>query len=251
MKLGFSTLALFMKSLEEMLEIASKDGFQLIEILCEGPYWPRRLLKDKMFPETLESYDVELFLHAPTIDLNPASINQGIREETKKQTMETIDLAHHINATTITTHPGLIHRKDDRIRKMAIEFAKETLKECSIYADDLEVKLSIENMPGKYSYLCNNPIEHEQFIKACECLATVDIGHANTTEDLEKFFKIENIAYHHINDNNGKKDEHLPIGEGTLNLKLLKHVKKGIIELNNYQNVLKSKSRIQKLIKRL
>ncbi len=251
MKLGFSTLALFMKSLEEMLEIASKDGFQLIEVLCEGPYWPRKLLEDKLSIEPLESYDVELFLHAPTIDLNPASINKGIREETKKQTIETIELAHNIGATTITTHPGLIHRKEERIGNMALEFAKETLKDCSIYADDLGVKLFIENMPGRYSYLCNNPREHEKFIKACGCSATVDIGHANTTKEPENFFKIKDIAYYHINDNNGKKDEHLPVGEGNLNLKLLKNVKKGIIEVNNYKNVLKSKSRIKKLIKRL
>lgn len=41
MKIGFSTLALFMSSLAQCLETASKDKFQLMEILCEGPYWPR------------------------------------------------------------------------------------------------------------------------------------------------------------------------------------------------------------------
>ncbi len=38
MKIGFSTLALFMSPIEHCLEMAQKDGFEMIEILCEGPY---------------------------------------------------------------------------------------------------------------------------------------------------------------------------------------------------------------------
>lgn len=50
-----------------------------------------------------------------------------------------------------------------------------------------------------------------------------------------------NICYYHLSDNNGDKDQHLTLGEGNLNLKLLKNIDKVIIELNKYQNVLKSR----------
>ena len=85
MKIGFSTLALFMKSFEDFLDMATADGFQLVEILCEGPYWPRNILAQGEGLEVFSSYDVDVFLHAPTIDLNPASLNPGIREETMRQ----------------------------------------------------------------------------------------------------------------------------------------------------------------------
>ena len=75
MKIGFSTLALFMRPLEECLEIAEGDGFDLIEILCEGPYWPRNILNLSNELEVFSSYDIDVYLHAPTIDLNPASLN--------------------------------------------------------------------------------------------------------------------------------------------------------------------------------
>jgi len=71
MKIGFSTLALFMESFEDMLDQASGDGFDLMEILCEGPYGPRNILKNGVKElEIFQSYDITVFLHSPTIDLN-------------------------------------------------------------------------------------------------------------------------------------------------------------------------------------
>ena len=52
---------------------------------------------------------------------------------------------------------------------------------------------------------------------------------------------MDRIVYYHLNDNNGEKDQHLTLGEGTFDLKLLDKVDNGIIELNNYQNILKSR----------
>ena len=245
MKIGFSTLALFRTSLEQCLEIASKDKFQLMEILCEGPYWPRTALSlNKKVFEAFNSYDIDVFLHSPTIDLNPGSLNPGIREETLKQLEETIDFAVKINAKAITTHPGLIHRFEERVRNYGKHHAIETLINANEYAMGRGIKFSIENMPNKYAYFCNTAEEHQFFIKECNSYATVDTGHANTTKDVKSFFKIKKIAYYHLNDNNGEKDQHLTLGEGNLDLNLLNGIDNGIIELNNYQNILKSRELI-------
>lgn len=242
MKIGFSTLALFMSSLEQFLETASKDGFQLMEMLCEGPYWPRNMLSmDKKEFEVFNSYDIDVFLHAPTIDLDPASLNPGIREETLKQLEETIDFASIIGAKAITTHPGLIHRLEDRIRNLGKYYSIETLERANNYAEDIGIIFSVENMPNRYAYFCNSPEEHEFFVEECGSHATVDTGHANTCDNPESFFKLNKTAYYHLNDNDGKKDQHLTLGEGTFDLNLLNGVNKGIIELNNYENILKSR----------
>ncbi|MGF7117322.1 sugar phosphate isomerase/epimerase family protein [Methanobacterium oryzae] len=242
MKIGFSTLALFMSSLEQFLETASKDGFQLMEMLCEGPYWPRNMLSiDKKEFEVFDSYNIDVFLHTPTIDLNPASLNPGIREETLKQLNETVNFASHIGAKAITTHPGMIHRLEDRIRDLGMGYSVETLQKANEYAEERGIKFSVENMPNRYAYFCNNAQEHEFFVEECSSYATVDTGHANTSDDPELFFKMKKIAYYHLNDNDGEKDQHLALGEGTFDLKLLNGVDKGIIELNNYDNILKSR----------
>lgn len=241
MKLGFSTLALFMNSLEDFLETASRDKFELIEILCEGPYWPRNILDSKTNFEIFDSYDIDIYLHSPTIDLNPGSLNPGIREETLKQLKETVNFGVKINSKVITTHPGLIHRLEERVRNFGIGHAIEVLTEATNYSKEMGIKFSIENMPNKYAYFCNNAEEHRFFVEKCGSCATVDTGHANTSKDVKSFFKLKNIVYYHLNDNNGKKDQHLTLGEGTLDLNLLNGVKNGIIELNNYQNILRSR----------
>ncbi len=244
MKLGFSTLALFMSSLEECLETASKDGFQLLEILCEGPYWPRNVLDSINNFEVFASYSIDVYLHSPTIDLNPGSLNPGIREETLKQLKETVDFASEINSKAITTHPGMIHRLEERIRNYGIEHAIEILTKANDYAVERGIMFSIENMPNRYSYFCNSAKEHQFFIEKCGSYATVDTGHANTSDDVKSFFETKKIAYYHLNDNNGEKDQHLPLGDGTFDLTLLNGVHRGVIELNNYQNILKSRDLI-------
>lgn len=266
MKLGFSSLSLFMKSLEEFLEIASSNGFDLIEILCEGPYWPRNLLNnntlfnniagygpklDNMDLEVFDSYNIEIMLHSPTIDLNPASMNEGIREETIKQTKEALDLGAKIGATAITTHPGVVHRREQRIRNLAIEFAIDALASCQKHAEEVGVTLSVENMPNKPNFLANSPKEHETIVEGVGCSATIDWGHANTYEEPNKFLAISDIEYFHLNDNMGKKDSHLPLGDGSADFSsnFLKNVKKGIIELNNYTDVLKGKKYLLNNIK--
>lgn len=249
MKIGFSTLALFMKSFEDFLDTATADGFELVEILCEGPYWPRNILKQSSGLDVFASYDLDVFLHAPTIDLNPASLNQGIRDETLRQILETLALASKIGAKAITTHPGMIHRLEDRVREMGKYFAIETLKEANQHAEDLGVILSVENMPHRYAYFCNTAPEHAQFLDQCGCHATVDLGHANTTDHPESFLQLEKTYYFHLSDNNGEKDQHVALGEGTLDLCLINGIERGIIELNNYDDVLKSRNLILNLSK--
>jgi sugar phosphate isomerase/epimerase len=246
-KIGFSTLALFPNPLEDWLEFAVRDGFNMIEILCEGPYWPRVLLSDNKSLEIFSSYDIDVFLHAPTVDLNPASVNPGIRDETLKQINETVELSVKIGAQAITTHPGYINRMEDRIRNLGLNFSIDIIKEANQHAKDRGVILSVENMPNKYSYFCNTPSEHAYFTEKCECSATLDIGHANTSGNIDEFLSMPRILYYHLSDNNGEKDQHLALGEGNLDLKKLKGIDKVIIELNNYEKILKSKKVLSNL----
>jgi len=48
--------------------------------------------------------------------------------------------------------------------------------------------------------------------------------------------------FHENAQRTGYLDQHLPLGEGTLDLRLINGVKRGIIELNNYDDVIKSRN---------
>lgn len=237
MKLGFTTLALFMQPNKDIIDLAKKHDFEIIEILGEGPFFER---------ENMEYRDcgLDMRIHAATVDINIASLNRGIREESVRQMIQCGEYAESIKANTITVHPGIIGRNEPRLRKVALELAVESVGEI---IDNTNVEISVENMPVRGKFLGNTVEEIEMIQEATGCSLTIDTGHGNTCGNLEEMLNLKNISYCHLNDNDGVKDQHITLGEGTLDLNLLKKINTAIIELNNFDNVLKSKEVIDNL----
>jgi sugar phosphate isomerase/epimerase len=240
-RIGFSTLALFMKTPAEWVESITVDGFNAVEILCEGPSWPRQAPAAAM-ADSFRGRGLEIYMHSPTIDLNPASVNRGIREETERQLKESLDMAVTIGARYVTTHPGVVHK--DKVRGFCTEFALQLLGEVADYGRTRGVTLSIENMPYRPTFLCNSPEELLAFQRHCRCGITIDVGHAILCPDPYDFLRLDGISYLHVNDNHGKKDQHLCPGDGILDLGRLNGQERMIIELDDYQKVLRARQAI-------
>lgn len=240
MKIGFTTLAMFMDDNLEIIKTAKENNFEMIEILGESPFFKK---SDTM---AFKDCGLEVSIHAPTVDINIASLNDGIRQESVKQMKDCIDYAESINASAITVHLGKIGRNDPPLRQAAMEFSCESVGQLVDYAEN--VIISIENMPVRKAFL-GNKIEELEFIQnETGCNLTIDVGHGNTTGNNEELLELKNITYCHLNDNDGIKDQHIALGDGTLDLELLKKIKKGIIELNNFDNILKSRKVIENII---
>lgn len=237
MKLGFTTLALFMEDNNKIINLAKQHGFEIIEILGEGPFFQ----KDNM---EYKDCGLDMRIHAATVDINIASLNSGIRAESVKQMIQCGEYAEKINANTITVHPGIIGRNEPRLRKAALEISVESIGEI---IDNTNVEVSVENMPVRGKFLANKVEEIEMIQEATGCSLTIDTGHGNTCGNLEEMLGLKNISYCHLNDNDGVKDQHITLGEGTLDLNLLKRIDTAIIELNNFDNILKSKEVIENL----
>ena len=183
-------------------------------------------------------------IHAATVDINIASLNTGIRAESVRQMIECGHYAEKINANTITVHPGIIGRNEPHLRKWALEIAVESIGEI---IDNTNVEVSVENMPVRGKFLGNMVEEIEMIQEETGCSLTIDTGHGNTCGNLEEMLSLKNISYCHLNDNDGVKDQHIAIGDGTLDLNLLKKIDTAIIELNDFDNILKSKKVIENL----
>ncbi len=237
MKLGFTTLAVFMQPNNDIINLAKKHDFEIIEILGEGPFFE----KDNM---EFKDCGLDMRIHAATVDINIASLNRGIREESVRQMIQCGQYAESINANTITVHPGIIGRNEPRLRNWALEIAIESVGEI---IDNTNVEISVENMPVRGKFLGNTVEEIEMIQEATGCSLTIDTGHGNTCGNLEEMLELKNISYCHLNDNDGKKDQHIALGDGTLDLNLLKKIDTAIIELNNFDNILKSKEVIDNL----
>ncbi|WP_305554813.1 sugar phosphate isomerase/epimerase family protein [Methanobrevibacter sp. V74] len=226
-----------MEDNNKIIDLAKKHGFEIIEILGEDPFYENDNGEFK-------DCGLDVRIHAATVDINIASLNKGIRLESVKQMIECGHYAESINANTITVHPGIIGRNEPHLRKWALEYAVESIGEI---IDNTNVEISVENMPVNGKFLGNKVEEIEMIQKETGCCLTIDTGHGNTCGNLEEMLSLKNISYCHLNDNDGKKDQHITLGKGTLDLNLLKKIDTAIIELNNFDNVLKSKKVIENL----
>jgi sugar phosphate isomerase/epimerase len=212
------------------IEEAGFDGW---EVCADGNYHFNKPEQYERVISTIETTSLKVTVHAPYGDLNPAAINEPIWNETVKQLKQCIKLSSTIT-DRVTIHPGYLSCTGKLVPEKVWQLQKETMREIGKAATEYGVIACLENMPDIPDFLCRYPEEIEGIIEDIEGVSmTIDFGHANTLGKVKDFIKIIPKASHiHIHDNHGKSDEHLPLGEGTINWKDLS----GKI-LNGYQGV--------------
>ncbi|MFQ5891863.1 MAG: sugar phosphate isomerase/epimerase family protein [Candidatus Methanofastidiosia archaeon] len=248
--IGTSTLSFFGQDLREILEILSKD-FRFIEIIDEGE------VLSKSLSDTLESFKLSLSVHAPFSDLNIASFNERIRRESLNQLKECLEISSHLQAKVVTLHPGRFSPQSLNYPKKVFEVHLASLKELSKYAEEFSLTLGLENMPS-YQFdflLMKEPFEICEMLEAVSSdylKFTLDIGHANINGNPFRFFSLEEeIAVIHLHDNHGESDEHIALGDGSINsegmLKWLREFKNEmIIETYSYEDALKTRKILER-----
>ncbi|NPA63009.1 MAG: sugar phosphate isomerase/epimerase [Methanococci archaeon] len=255
MKFGVSSLVFLPESLSSSLEKIAEHNFDVWEIVCEGTHYlsPKNI---KYLLEVKDKYDVDVVVHAPFSDLNPASMNEKVRKLTIECIRDAIEGAFELDAEIVVVHPGYIPELWSNYKSEILDNNFSTLSEIVEIAEDYGIKIGLENMPNFRGVLGTTPESLLDIIKDIDSKnlgITFDIGHANTvanpSEFVEKLHKIGiGIIHVHIHDNNGYEDEHLRIGEGNINfidvLEKLKEIDyKGVlsIENKNIRDAVKSK----------
>ena len=97
-------------SLQDAVRRIADMGFKYFELMSAPPHcWPRdwSAADRTAFRRLYESLGLHLSSVNPTfLDLNMASPNPGIREETIRQLRETIQLAHDLGAGIVVVAGG-------------------------------------------------------------------------------------------------------------------------------------------------
>ena len=156
-------------------------------------------------------------VHGCFIDVNPASGDAEFQSLSMKRCRESCELAKQLDAKRIIFHSSAF----PFLRGAYLEaWAENCAKFFLQLAEEYELTICIEN-----SFDINpTPIRmlmekiHDPRVRVC-----LDIGHANYSQaSLEQWFEELGayIDYLHISDNHGQYDDHLPMGEGTVDWKL-------------------------------
>jgi len=203
-------------------------GFECVEILCQNPMyggWGTSKARDttKKIKDILSTLDVGVSIHGPYHDLNIASWNTRISEETVRQLKEAVDVAAQLNSEIVVAHSGYMssrkYRKDKTFNIILKNFAK-----IAKHAEDSGVTLCMENIASKPKALGVHMTDIKKILNSVNsknfklCL---DAAHANTTGLKPKEFAVrlkDYVKHVHISDNTGSNN-HLPIGMGNISFK--------------------------------
>ena len=250
MKIGISSPNFSLINFEEILEKISKH-FDRWEVVAEGKHylWD---IKEK-FLEITSSYNIVFSVHAPLSDINIASLNPRMRDESIQQINETIKISSQLGMNMVTMHPGHLSPLGVLVPEKVKELNKNSVKKISETAEEYGVTIALENMPNQRITTCHSLSElleiSDSNVELC-----FDIGHANTNNNIGEFLDYGKFANVHIHDNFGKEDPHLVIGEGNIDfrnvLKKLNEKYSGVvvIESRGLKAGVESKNVLMKMI---
>lgn len=182
---------------------------------------------EKSIERFLKYPDFEISCHLPYgVKTNPATYQN--LDRTLQRYYDAIDFASKYNVKNLTLHPGHLDGILTHEESLALSISS-VIKICN-YAKKYGMNICLENMVNP-DELCLTLQEMIDFHKRANCdnlKLTLDCGHyhaSNQTlevpKDLTKYVEAfkDKIGHLHLHDNNGTKDQHLKLGEGTLDFK--------------------------------
>src|SRR5918912_2203860 len=194
-------------------------NFEYVEIGIEGPEGNPDLIskkKDEII-KILERFKQKPIGHtACWIDL--ASDYEYIRDAWICEAIREIRIAKKIGVDLINFHANVNGMFYGERRKMVMDNLIRSLREIISYAKKSKVRVMLENT--SLSNGIHNIDEFKYIIDNVNTLFVhLDIAHAFTSGGMESVIDYINtfrdkIIHIHWHDNHGRKDEHLPIGEG-------------------------------------
>ena len=198
------------------------------------------IVKDSI--EYLQTLNIKYTIHSPTSDEECGlTVDLGVDNKNNIKTMEKVfEIASLLDVNQVVVHGGDVNGSYYK----AFINTKNQLTEISKIAEDYSVRLVIENLNDNRV----GAMPHEFMPFLSENVGMVfDTGHAYLIQqkygvDMREFIRQLSpyIEHLHIHDNLGVSDEHLAIGEGSIDWKsVIKELSKTkakyvILEIRKY-----------------
>ncbi|MEN6443006.1 MAG: sugar phosphate isomerase/epimerase family protein [Methanoregula sp.] len=192
-------------------------GYTGWEIVADGNYRLDNPAQYRAIEEVIASTHLGVSVHAPYGDLNLATPNDPIWQESVRQICACIVQASNLT-DRVTIHPGYLSPAGKLMPQKAWDLQKEALRRIGKCAVEHSVLACLENMISVKEFLCRDFGELSGMVGGIEGIGmTFDFGHAHTVGKVLEFQQNCAQASHiHIHDNHGMSDEHLALGDGTI-----------------------------------
>ncbi|HOV89947.1 MAG TPA: sugar phosphate isomerase/epimerase family protein [Syntrophorhabdaceae bacterium] len=209
--------------------MVSKNLKRIIELEVGAEiYTDNNLLEDismddvKNLGKALLDMGIECTVHGPYMDLSPGGYDRAVKRVTIDKIKKAVEVAHSLNAKAVVCHPGYDRWRFDGNEQLWLVSSIETWSEVLSEAGrDMEIILEniFEETPSTF-------LELFGYFKDKNLYFCFDTGHFNLFSKLpleEWLVPLKKwIREIHIHDNNGRADDHLPLGAGTFPFRELK-----------------------------
>lgn len=244
---GMQSHPWYSKRIDDYAFAAAELGFGWLEVTFEYFTSPSFLKAGhaERLKKISESAGIKLTGHMPYL-LSSVNFNPEIAAVMRRIFLKAIDFSGRAGIETLTLHPPYGSGVDSELVLKWLHAAeKREFKAIGRHAERAGVKIAIEN-------LTDSADDIERYMDSFGFSFTFDIGHWNISGKEEHYSaflrkfksKVKNI---HIHDNNGKEDEHLPVGSGRIGwrgffsmLKRLKYAGPIIIENKDMEDIVSS-----------
>ncbi|GAA0440781.1 sugar phosphate isomerase/epimerase [Lentibacillus halophilus] len=223
-KIFYSGLVQLEKSVPTNLQAFADYDADGVELFLDGPQWNNKQAGFSSVKEHLNQYPFTYSVHGPMFDLNLASENAAVRQTSLNELKQAIEIAADIQAHHVIIDPGVcLYRIFDKHK--AQMRAIEAIMELQQHAKKYGQPIAIENTGHNGTEL----FDQEAFCNLLDHFPdndmlglVLDTGHAHLNHwNIPEV--IHNAKDHllaiHLNDNDAVTDNHLAIGDGTIDWK--------------------------------
>lgn len=205
------------------IEIFSRLGFDYLELAMDPPMAHHSILASTRVTITraLKINGLGLVCHLPTF-LTTADLTESLRRASVKEMHQSLKVAADLGAKKVVLHPSMAGGMGVFVPDTVKGYAFDFLSEMVDAAHRLDVTICLENMFPR-NRLGVEPDDFEEIFTAFPALKlTLDTGHANIDDRRGRRLKAMvsrfggRIGHLHFSDNQGRLDDHLAVGQGTV-----------------------------------
>lgn len=250
--IGISCTHFCSKSVSEWIGPIA-ESFRHWEIFSEADHAITR--DTDALADLLSTYDMSYSVHSPICDMNIGSMTDRLRQASINELVETAKAANRIGIEVMTVHPGLDSMSVHGVTERSVERAKAAMRDIEHASHEYGVMMAIENMPEMPFFLGRTAADLAHIVDGTDLGICFDIGHANTCGQIDAMIDTfgDRIVNIHIHDNHGERDEHLTIGDGSIDFEPIIRRLSGyrgnyIIESRDFDSAVTSQSRLEPLL---
>ena len=206
------------------IETFGELGFDYLELAMDPPmahYTILAMIREDLL-QALNACGMGLVCHLPTF-VSTADLTASLRQASIEEMQRSLETAAGLGAQKVVLHPSMAGGMGAFVMETVNGYAMDFLAGMVEAADTLGLRLCLENMFPR-NRIGVEPDDFEKLLAIFPALQmTLDTGHANIGDRRGKRLKGlvdrfgERIGHVHVSDNLGRMDDHLAVGQGTVN----------------------------------